>query len=128
MVKVQYPAVKESIDSDMKHLRRILRLGSLLKVDETALDAVFREIRSQLHEELDYLQEASNLEHFQAFHQQQPWLVIPQVFPALSSEKVLTLSYETGIPLDQVDDEHGFDQATRNLLGERLFEIGRAHV
>ena len=122
VVKVQYPAVKESIDSDMKHLRRILRLGSLLKVDEAALDAVFREIRNQLHEELDYRQEAGNLKHFRDFHHDQPWLVIPQVFDELSSEKVLTLSQETGIALDQVDDDHGFDQATRNLLGERLFD------
>ena len=122
VVKVQYPAVKESIDSDMKHLRRILRLGSLLKVDEAALDAVFREIRNQLHEELDYRQEANNLEHFQVFHQDQPWLVIPRVFPTLSSEKVLTLSYETGTALDQVDDAHGFAQSTRNQLGERLFD------
>tara|TARA_Y100001934_G_scaffold283613_1_gene404811 strand:+ start:3631 stop:4962 length:1332 start_codon:yes stop_codon:yes gene_type:complete len=122
VVKIQYPAVKESIDSDMKHLRRILRLGSLLKVDEAALDAVFREIRNQLHEELDYRQEAGNLKHFRDFHEEQPWLVIPRVFEELSSEKVLTLSQETGTPLDQVDDEHGFDQATRNLLGERLFD------
>ena len=48
--------------------------------------------------------------------------MIPQVFAALSSEKVLTLSYETGTALDQVDDAHGFDQATRNQLGERLFD------
>lgn len=122
VVKVQYPAVKESIDSDMKHLRRILRLGSLLRVDEAALDAVFREIRNQLHEELDYRQEAANLRHFRDFHEHQPWLRIPRVFDALSSEKVLTLSHESGTPLEQVDDAHGFDQATRNLLGERLFD------
>ena len=79
VVKVQYPAVKESIDSDMKHLRRILRLGSLLKVDEAALDAVFQEIRNQLHEELDYRQEAANLDSFRP-PPDQPWLVIPQVF------------------------------------------------
>ncbi|EKF74465.1 hypothetical protein A11A3_08590 [Alcanivorax hongdengensis A-11-3] len=122
VVKVQYPAVKESIDSDMKHLRRILRLGSLLKVDEQALEAVFREIRNQLQEELDYRQEAGNLAHFREFHQHQPWLIIPRVYDDLSSEKVLTLSLEEGTPLDQVDDAHGFDQQTRNQLGERLFD------
>ncbi|WP_290522907.1 AarF/ABC1/UbiB kinase family protein [Alcanivorax sp.] len=122
VVKVQYPAVKESIDSDMKHLRRILRLGSLLKVDEAALDGVFLEIRNQLEEELDYHQEASNLNQFREFHQHQPWLIIPRVYPSLSSEKVLTLSLERGTPLEQTNDENGFDQDTRNLLGTRLFD------
>lgn len=122
VVKIQYPAVKESIDSDMKHLRRILRLGSLLKVDEVALDGVFREIRNQLEEELNYHQEACNLNQFREFHQDQPWLIIPTVYETLSSEKVLTLSLEPGTPLEQTNDQNGFDQATRNLLGERLFD------
>ncbi len=122
VVKVQYPAVKESIDSDMNHLRRNLRLGSLLKVDEAALDGVFLEIRNQLEEELDYHQEASNLNQFREFHQHQPWLIIPRVYPSLSSEKVLTLSLERGTPLEQTNDENGFDQDTRNLLGARLFD------
>lgn len=122
VVKVQYPAVKESIDSDMKHLRRILRLGSLLRVDEAALDAVFREIRAQLHDELDYRQEADNLAQFRDFHRHQPWLVIPRVYPALSSEKVLTLSKEDGVALEAVNDHPAFDQSLRNQLGERLFD------
>ncbi len=122
VVKVQYPAVKESIDSDMKHLRRILRLGSLLKVDEAALDGVFQEIRNQLHEELDYCQEAANLDEFRQRHADQPWLVIPRVYRELSGERVLTLSREDGIALDDVNNRNGFDQDTRNLLGERLFD------
>jgi predicted unusual protein kinase regulating ubiquinone biosynthesis (AarF/ABC1/UbiB family) len=42
VVKVQYPAVKSSIDSDMRQLRRILRLGALFKVNEATLDAIFQ--------------------------------------------------------------------------------------
>lgn len=123
VVKVQYPAVKASIDSDMKHLKRILKLGSLLRVDERALDAVFREIRMQLDEELDYEQEARNLELFRAFHAEDRDLVIPRVFPALSNATVLTLSLETGTPLDQVNEANGFDQALRDRFGERLFDL-----
>ncbi|MBF5055608.1 hypothetical protein Y5W_00902 [Alcanivorax sp. 521-1] len=123
VVKVQYPAVKASIDSDMKHLKRILKLGSLLRVDERALDAVFAEIRQQLDEELDYHQEAANLNLFRDFHRDDPDVVIPRVFPSLSGATVLTLSLEEGTPLEQVDDAHGFDQALRNRLGERLFDL-----
>jgi predicted unusual protein kinase regulating ubiquinone biosynthesis (AarF/ABC1/UbiB family) len=123
VVKVQYPAVKASIDSDMKHLKRILKLGSLLRVDERALDAVFREIRVQLDEELDYQQEARNLELFRAFHAKDVDLVIPRVFPELSNATVLTLSLESGTPLDQVNDANGFDQALRDHFGERLFDL-----
>ena len=120
VVKVQYPAVKESIDSDMRHLRRILRLGGLLKVEEATLDAIFQEIRTQLEEELDYRQEAENLRLFRAFHDTDTWLVIPDVIDSLSTDKVLTLSYEPGDDLKRVADS--YPQAQRNLLGERLFD------
>lgn len=126
VVKVQYPAVKASIDSDMRHLRRILRLGALFKVNEVTLDAIFAEIRNQLEEELDYQQEADNLVRFRTFHQDDPWLIIPEVIRELSTDKVLTLAYEPGDDLDKVTDDPRYSQDIRNLLGTRLFEaLGR---
>ena len=126
VVKVQYPAVKASIDSDMRQLRRILRLGALFKVNEATLDAIFSEIRDQLEEELDYQQEAANLKRFRAFHADEPWIIIPAVIDSLSSEQVLTLRYEPGDDLDTVENSPAYSQALRNLLGERLFRaLGR---
>lgn len=122
VVKVQYPAVKESIDSDMRHLRRILRLGGLLKVSTEVLDQLFHEIRQQLQEELDYRQEAEHLHEFRAFHAHQPWIVIPEVIESLSTDKVLTLAYEPGDDLEQVACNPAYDQALRNQLGTRLFD------
>lgn len=122
VVKVQYPAVKESIDSDMKQLRRILRLGGLLKVEPQALDALFAEIKNQLREELDYRQEAENVRTMRAFHDE-PWLVIPDVIAQHSSGKVLTLTFEGGDDLDEVHDSPDYDQATRDLLGKHLFDV-----
>lgn len=126
VVKVQYPAVKSSIDSDMRHLRRILRLGALFKVNEATLDAIFAEIRNQLAEELDYQQEADNLERFRAFHRDDQWLVIPQVITSLSTDKILTLSYEPGDDLETLSSDPRYGQDMRNTLGARLFEaLGR---
>jgi predicted unusual protein kinase regulating ubiquinone biosynthesis (AarF/ABC1/UbiB family) len=123
---VQYPAVKSSIDSDMRQLRRILRLGALFKVNEATLDAIFSEIRDQLEEELDYVREAENLKRFREFHRDEPWIVIPEVIDSLSSGQVLTLRYEPGDDLDTVESSDAYDQAVRNLLGERLFDaLGR---
>lgn len=126
VVKVQYPAVRESIASDMRHLRRILRLGALFKVDEVTLDAIFSEIRVQLEEELDYEKEAENIRLFRQFHADDAWLVIPEVVAELSSSQVLTLIYEPGDDLDAVGNGAGYDQQVRNLIGQRLFQaIGR---
>lgn len=133
VVKVQYPAVRESIDSDMRHLRRILRLGGLLKVSTAVLDELFHEIKQQLQEELDYRQEAKHLQEFRQFHADEPWIVIPAVIAELTTDKVLTLSYEPGDDLDKVASSDDYDQTLRNLLGQRLFnaigeQIFRLHA
>lgn len=128
VVKVQYPAVRESIDSDMRHLRRILKLGGLLKVNANVLDELFHEIREQLLEELDYCQEAQHLREFREFHADQPWIIIPEVIDALSSDKVLTLSEESGDDLDTVTASSAYDQSLRNLLGMRLFDAIGAQI
>lgn len=128
VVKVQYPAVRESIDSDMRHLKRILKLGGLLKVSADILDELFREIREQLLEELDYRQEALHLREFRDFHADQPWIVIPEVIDSLSSDKVLTLSEESGDDLDAVATNPAYDQPLRNLLGTRLFDAIGAEI
>ncbi len=123
IVKVQYPAVKESIDSDMRHLRRILRLGGLLKVSADVLDELFLEIKRQLQEELDYQQEAEHIRLFRAFHADEPWIVIPEVVDTLTTDKVLTLSYEPGDSLDDIANNPAYDQALRDQLGIRLFDM-----
>lgn len=122
VVKVQYPAVRESIDSDMRHLRRILRLGGLLKVSTEVLDQLFFEIKQQLQEELDYRQESSHLREFRAFHAHQPWIIIPEVVDALTTDKILTLVYEPGDDLDSIPGNPAYTQELRNLLGQRLFD------
>ena len=82
--------------------------------DKTKLLLKAREVLTQ--------EEAANLDEFRQRHADQPWLVIPRVYRELSGERVLTLSREDGIALDDVNNRNGFDQDTRNLLGERLFD------
>ncbi len=121
IVKVQYPGVEESCDSDLKHLKRILKLGGLLKLSSDVIDEVFVEIRRNLLEELDYRLEAENLKSFREFHKNDPKIIIPEVIESLSSKKILTCVFEPGDHLDEMDDIK-YPQPLRNELGARLFD------
>jgi len=68
VVKVQYPGVAESCDSDLKQLKLALKLAGVMKIDKKLQDELFNEIKESLHAELNYLQEAHNLNVFAAFH------------------------------------------------------------
>lgn len=120
VVKVQYPGVDKSCQSDLKHLKRMLMLGGMLKVNKEALEAVFDEIEATLVRELDYRLEAENIQRFKDFHRDDEGIVIPEVFTAYSSRRVLTLSYEPGDDISQLDH---YDQETINTLAQRLFAM-----
>ncbi len=118
IVKVQYPGVQQSCRSDLTQLKRIFSLSGLIQTDKAALNRVFDEIESHLLEELDYEQEAANLQEFTRVHADDPNIVIPTVIDAYSNPFVLTLSYEPGIAMEQLHAQ--FDQPFINQLAATL--------
>jgi len=122
IVKVQYPGVDESCDSDLKQLRLALKLGGLLKMPKETVDQLFGEIRLRLKEELDYENEARNLKLFHDFHKDQPWVLIPEVIDSHSTRRVLTLELVEGNHVSKVTPER-YSQETLNDIGHRIFTI-----
>jgi len=122
VVKVQYPGVDTAVSSDLSHLKLVLRASGLIKVRKQALDEVFREVKARLHEELDYCNEADNVRKFRAYHRRHPFVAIPDVVGERSAQRVLTLTYEPGDPISELD-ARGYPQATRDLLGQNLFKM-----
>src|SRR5690606_17323651 len=96
IVKVQYPGVDKSCDSDLKQLRLALKMGGLLKIPKEVVDQLFEEIRLRLHEELDYENEARNIARFREFHRHDEGVLIPAVIKQFSSRRILTLELVEG--------------------------------
>lgn len=122
IVKVQYPGVDDSCDSDLKQLRMALRLGGLLKMPKDHVDQLFAEIRVRLKEELDYENEARNLEAFQEFHKNDEWIRIPRVISSHSARRVLTMELLEGDHISAITPEK-YSQDTINLIGHRIFTM-----
>jgi predicted unusual protein kinase regulating ubiquinone biosynthesis (AarF/ABC1/UbiB family) len=135
VVKVQYPGVDAAVNSDMRHLKFALLASGVLKVDRKALDASFTEISDRMHEELDYCNESDNVREFRNFHQQHPFVVIPEVVGHRCSKRVLTLAYEPGDHIRDFD-ALGYTPEQRDLCGRHLwmamesqiFEHGAIHA
>lgn len=120
VVKVQYPGVDDAVDSDLAHLKLALRASGLVKVPKAALDAVFAEIKARLHEELDYCNEADNVRLFGEYYRGRDAIVVPEVVGERSSQRVLTLTFEPGHSINDLDQ---FPQPVRNRIGESLFRL-----
>lgn len=117
VIKVQYPNVRETIESDLSVARTLFkRLVSGGNVDEH-----FEEVRARLREETDYQNEAQNIDYFaKEFHRD--GIVTPRSVPEHTTETVLTMTHVEGRHLDALLDDDP-DQATRDQYGQLLWDF-----
>ena len=118
-VKVQYPGVAKSIESD---IRNLLSLVSLLAVlpEGLFLDKIAQHMKQELAEECDYLREARCGTRMKSVLSQYPEYHVPTVFPELSTGQVLTTEYITGLTIDKC---LGLPQQTRNFIAESILKL-----
>ena len=119
VLKVQYPGVRESIDSDVDNLASLLRVSGLLP-KHMDMSPLLAEAKSQLHEEADYEQEARYLNAFVRALGDDERFLLPRVIPSLSSSRILGMTFVPGQPIEDV--AHA-DASERNRVAALLFEL-----
>ena len=117
-IKIQYPNVRETIDSDMavaKSLaRRIIKNGH-------EIDPYFEEIRSTLLIETDYTHEGRQIKAFKERFGSDRF-EIPDWIEEYSTERVLCMSYVEGRHLGDFLKEQP-SQEERNHFGQLIWEF-----
>lgn len=108
-VKLQYPGIRETIESDMQ----LMRSATWPLPDRRLLAAVLEEIEARLLEEVDYRREQENMAFFRAGLRQEP-VLIPKCREELSTDTVLAAEYLSGKPLvEWLETGPGQDQRDR---------------
>jgi predicted unusual protein kinase regulating ubiquinone biosynthesis (AarF/ABC1/UbiB family) len=123
-VKIQYPSIRLAIENDFKLLSSALLPGRMTGHFPKAL---VDELRRGILEETDYCHEAANLELFRRSLSGLSYLTIPAVYPELSSDRVLTMSFVEGESFDEFLRRKP-SAALRDLVGRRLLEIYYAQM
>lgn len=116
-VKIQYPGIAATIDSDMALLRQVLR--PVIQSDQ--LVPLLTEVTDRLHEEIDYQKEAERLVYFGS-HLKIDGVRVPDFWPDFSTSRILTTTIMPGKPLNQwlMDCP---DQRKRDAVAQRLQDI-----
>lgn len=100
-VKIQYPGVKQSIDSDVNNVATLLRISGLLPagVDYQGLLA---EAKQQLQMEADYLREADFILRYRSLLAGEADYCLPEVDTKLTTANILVMSFVAGSPIEQM--------------------------
>lgn len=118
-IKVQYPGIRASIDSDIDNLAALLRLPGLVPRGMD-LAPMLREAKRQLHQEADYQSEARNLVAFHELMAASDVFRLPVFHADLSTPQVLAMSHIDSQPIEALADA---PQALRDHVAAHLIEL-----
>ncbi len=120
-LKIQYPGIARSIDSDVDNLAAALRLARILP-GELDLKPVLTEAKAQLRQEADYLAEAEHLRRYGEILADDGEVLIPRVHADLTTREILAMDHLPGRPLeDLLGAEH--PQEVRDRVGTLLYRV-----
>jgi predicted unusual protein kinase regulating ubiquinone biosynthesis (AarF/ABC1/UbiB family) len=126
-IKVQYPGVRRSINSDVDNVASLMRVAGLIP-GGVSIAPMLAEAKRQLHEEADYECEGRRLSQFGTLLADRPEFRVPDLYPDLTTPSVLAMSFIEGRPIETLA---AAPQAERNramtlliaLLFRELFEF-----
>jgi len=125
MVKIQRPNIGQIIDRDISILAGIAELMDAY-VPEIAVHnprGIVAEFSRTIHRELDFFVEAANAARLRASFEGSDILVIPRVFPDMTTKHVLVLERVEGIRLNDFDriDREGYDRRDITKKGAEAY-------
>ncbi len=118
-IKIQYPGVRESIDSDVDNVAALLRLSGLMPKGMD-IAPLLRDAKRQLHDEADYLREGSYLQRYGELLADAPQYRLPRLHADLTTRTVLAMDYVRGSPIESLLES---PQAERDRVMTLLFAL-----
>ncbi|MFW5633619.1 MAG: ABC1 kinase family protein [Erythrobacter sp.] len=127
-IKVQYPGVAKSIDSDVDNVMTLLRVAGFAP-PELEIDRLLAAAKKQLHEEADYHREGEQMELYARRLEGEPGFVVPRLHKELTREHILAMSFEEGASIEVLAEESPEQRdevvgRLMRLVARELFEFG----
>ncbi|WP_371375139.1 ABC1 kinase family protein [Thalassotalea aquiviva] len=118
-VKVQYPGISKTVESDVDNVATLLKMSKLVP-NHIELKPFLDEAKRQLLLEADYQQELTFLQRYRAHLKNDNQYIVPAAFTQLSSQKCLSMSFVEGIEIEQTLE---LEQSIRNTVIKDLIAL-----
>lgn len=124
-LKVQYPGLAQVIDADFDAVVRMLVVARWIKASRE-VDDWLESMRAHLHQEIDYLREASMTQQManrvQGLHSEYVNYHVPELYPNYCSSSVLAMEFIEGHSVTDADVQN-LSLPRRNALAQGILEL-----
>lgn len=118
-IKIQYPGVAESIDSDVANVAALLKLFRLTPAG-LDIDPLLEIARRQLHDETDYLREAEHLRQYGERLKDDELFRVPEVIEPLCGPGILAMTFIEGVSIERLI---ACEPGQRDRVAARLIDL-----
>ncbi|MFU7529001.1 ABC1 kinase family protein [Qipengyuania sp. ASV99] len=127
-IKVQYPGVAKSIDSDVDNVMTLLKVAGFAP-PELEMGKLLAAAKQQLHEEADYEREGAQMELYRRRLEREDGFVVPRLHEGLTRGSILAMSFEEGVSIEELEQEtperrDATMERLMRLVARELFEFG----
>jgi predicted unusual protein kinase regulating ubiquinone biosynthesis (AarF/ABC1/UbiB family) len=116
-VKLQYPDMQSAVEADLNQLKIVFALHARMN-PAVETGEIHKEVSARLREELNYHLEARHTALYGNIFSDEPRIRVPQVLTALSTRRLLTMSWLDGRPLL---DFRTAAEEDRNTIARAMF-------
>ena len=118
-LKIQYPGIKQSINSDVDNVATLIKMTGLLPKN-LQIKPLLAAAKQQLHEEADYLLEARRMQQYTEVIADDEAFIMPQVDEQFSTANVLAMTFLDGVPIESLISA---PQVTRDYVASQLLRL-----
>jgi predicted unusual protein kinase regulating ubiquinone biosynthesis (AarF/ABC1/UbiB family) len=117
-LKIQYPGVAKSINSDVDNMALFMRMANILPV-EMDVSGIITETKRQLRQEADYTIEANYLRDYRELVRDDDRFIVPKVHEDLTTKHILAMDFVEGEALASLGED-GVPQELRDSVATLL--------
>jgi predicted unusual protein kinase regulating ubiquinone biosynthesis (AarF/ABC1/UbiB family) len=126
-IKVQYPGVAKSIDSDVDNAAALLAVSGIVP-NGVDVSPLLTEAKVQLKQEADYAREGACMERFRALLKDSSEFVVPRLATDFTTDNVLAMDYVAGAHIENLASAPSYKRDLvvthmMRLLMRELFEF-----
>ena len=118
VVKIQRPTARDDIMQDLALLELLAEKTEKRRALREVVDmpAVFEHLSASLQRELDFRNEAANIERMRRILEPYPRVAVPQVDHELTTRRILVMERIEGVPIRKAPQSPARKEAARQLL------------
>lgn len=137
VVKVQRPEVRDMVEHDIAIMKEGVKMADRYLKKQGVLNAaeIIKTFERTMLKELDYNNEARNIEQFRNFYKDFKNFYIPRAYRNISTDKVMVIEFSQGCKINDVRQirEWGLDpkkiaENGINIYLTQIFEYGYFHA